>query len=157
VLAQLAALPRVRLVCSADTPDFCLLWDSGLRSAFNFVFHNCTTFAPLEAEVEVVDDVHELLGRRARRAGGREGVAFVLRSLTQNAKDLYRLLVTEVLVALDDENAVLGGEAGVEYKMLYNKAVEEFICSSEMNFRGLLKEYVYSLWSLLLWRGPKLT
>ena len=29
---------------------------------------------------------------------------------------------------------------GLEYRMVYNKAVEEFICSSEMAFRTLLKE-----------------
>ena len=34
-----------------------------------------------------------------------------------------------------------GGEnPGIEYRMVYNKAVEEFICSSEMAFRTLLKE-----------------
>ncbi|KAK1827059.1 origin recognition complex subunit 2-domain-containing protein [Podospora conica] len=140
ILAQLAAHPRVRLVCSADTPDFAFLWDSALRSAFNFVFHDCTTFAPLTAELDVVDDVHELLGRKARRVGGKEGVAFVLRSLPENAKSLFRLLVTEVLVVADDGDGGAEGPA-VEYRMVYNKAVEEFICSSEMAFRTLLKEF----------------
>ncbi|POS79418.1 origin recognition complex subunit 2 [Diaporthe helianthi] len=139
VLAQLAAHPRVRLACSVDTPDFALLWDSGQRAALNLVFHDCTTFARRSpAELEVVDDVHELLGRRARRVGGRDGVAFVLKSLPDNAKNLFRLLVGEVLVALEDEG---GDNPGVEYRMLYNKAVEEFICSSEMAFRTLLKEF----------------
>lgn len=139
ILSQLAGHPRVRLACSADTPDFPLLWDSGHRSAFNFVFHDCTAFAPrAAAELEVVDEVHELLGRKARRVGGKDGVAFVLRSLPDNAKSLFRLLVGEVLVAMDEE----GGEnPGVEYRMLYNRAVEEFICSSEMAFRTLLKEF----------------
>ncbi|KAK0752091.1 origin recognition complex subunit 2-domain-containing protein [Schizothecium vesticola] len=140
ILAQLAAHPRVRLVCSADTPDFAFLWDSALRSAFNFVFHDCTTFAPLTAELDVVDDVHELLGRKARRVGGKEGVAFVLRSLPENAKSLFRLLVSEVLVVADDVDGGAEGPA-VEYRMVYNKAVEEFICSSEMAFRTLLKEF----------------
>lgn len=139
ILAQLAAHPRVRLVCSADTPDFAFLWDSALRSAFNFVFHDCTTFAPLAAELDVVDDVHELLGRKARRVGGKEGVAFVLRSLPENAKSLFRLLVSEVLAVADDVDGGAEGPA-VEYRMVYNKAVEEFICSSEMAFRTLLKE-----------------
>ncbi|KAK0635442.1 origin recognition complex subunit 2-domain-containing protein [Bombardia bombarda] len=142
ILAQLAAHPRIRLVCSTDTPDFPLLWDSGLRSAFNFVFHDCTTFAPFGPEIDVVDDVHELLGRMARRVGGKEGVAFVLRSLPENAKSLFRLLVGEVLVVMEDGGG--GGSAegpGIEYRMLYNKAVEEFICSSEMAFRTLLKEF----------------
>ncbi|KAI0009606.1 ORC2-domain-containing protein [Xylariaceae sp. FL0662B] len=142
ILAQLAAHPNIQLVCSADTPDFALLWDSSLRSSFNFVFHDCTTFAPFTAEIEVVDDVHELLGRKARRVGGKEGVTYVLRSLPENAKNLFRLLVGEVLAAMDDAGESSDGEnPGVEYRMLYNKAVEEFICSSEMAFRTLLKEF----------------
>ncbi|KAF3026004.1 Origin recognition complex subunit 2 [Neopestalotiopsis sp. 37M] len=141
ILAQLAAHAKVQLVCSADTPDFTLLWDSGLRSAFNFTFHDCTTFAPFAAEIDVVDDVHELLGRKARRVGGKEGVAYVLRSLPENAKSLFRLLVTEVLVAIDEEGSSAGENPGVEYRMLYGKAVEEFICSSEVAFRTLLKEF----------------
>ncbi|KAH6652108.1 origin recognition complex subunit 2-domain-containing protein [Truncatella angustata] len=141
ILAQLASHASVQLICSSDTPDFTLLWDSGLRSAFNFTFHDCTTFAPFSAEIDVVDDVHELLGRKARRVGGKEGVAYVLRSLPENAKSLFRLLVTEVLVAADDEGVFAGENPGVEYRMLYGKAVEEFICSSEMAFRTLLKEF----------------
>lgn len=142
MLAHLAALKNVRLVCSADTPDFQLLWDSGLRSSFNFVFHDCTTFAPFTAEMDVVDDVHELLGRKARRVGGKEGVTYVLRSLPENAKNLFKLLIGEVLMAIDDEGTTGGENPGVEYRMMYGKAVEEFICSSEMAFRTLLKEWV---------------
>ncbi|KAI0907453.1 origin recognition complex subunit 2-domain-containing protein [Ustulina deusta] len=141
ILAQLAAHPQIQFICSADTPDFTLLWDSSLRSSFSFVFHDCTTFCPFTAELEVVDDVHELLGRKARRVGGKEGVTYVLRSLTENARNLYRLLVGEVLVAMDDEIDSSSENPGVEYRMIYNKAVEEFICSSEMAFRTLLKEF----------------
>ncbi|QUC20007.1 uncharacterized protein UV8b_04248 [Ustilaginoidea virens] len=141
VLARLAAHPQVSFVCSADTPDFPLLWDIALRSAFDFVFHDCTTFAPFAVELDVVDDVHELLGRAARRVSGREGVAFVLKSLPENAKNLFRLLVGEVLVAMEEEGRLDDEPAGVEYRMVYNKAVEEFICSSEMAFRTLLKEF----------------
>ncbi|KAH9909613.1 origin recognition complex subunit 2 [Xylariomycetidae sp. FL2044] len=147
-LAQLASHPRVRLACTAGAPDFALLWDSGLRSSFDFVFHDCTSFAPPgPGELEVVDDVHELLGRRARRVGGKEGVGYVLRSLPENAKNLFRLLVGEVLVLMMTDGDGGGGgdeggeKPGVEYRMLYNKAVEEFICSSEMAFRTLLKEF----------------
>ncbi|KAM6522214.1 Origin recognition complex subunit 2 [Fusarium falciforme] len=140
-LAQLAAHPRIRLICSADTPDFALLWDIGVRSALNLVFHDCTTFAAYTAELDVVDEVHELLGRNAHRVNGREGVAFVLRSLPENAKNLFRLLVGEVLIAMEEEGDGGDEPTGVEYRMVYNKAVEEFICSSEMAFRTLLKEF----------------
>ncbi|KAH0498118.1 hypothetical protein TgHK011_005391 [Trichoderma gracile] len=138
ILSQLAAHPQIHLVGSADTPDFPLLWDIGVRSGFNFVFHDCTTFSPFTAELDVVDDVHELLGRQSQRVNGREGVAFVLKSLTENAKNLFRLLVGEVLIAMEDEG---DDGVGLEYRMVYNKAVEEFICSSEMAFRTLLKEF----------------
>ncbi|KAK4188212.1 hypothetical protein QBC35DRAFT_210099 [Podospora australis] len=141
LLSQLAAHPQIHLCCSADSPDFSLLWDSALRSAFNFVFHDCTTFDPFGPELDVVDEVHELLGRKARRVGGKEGVAFVLRSLPENAKNLFRLLVGEVLVAMDEQGGGDNDEVSVEYRMVYNKAVEEFICSSEMAFRTLLKEF----------------
>lgn len=145
LLAQLAAHPRIQLACTADTADFPLLWDAALRASLNLLFHDCTTFAPrAPCELDVVDEVHELLGRKARRAGGKEGVAFVLRSLPENARALFRLLVGEVLVVAGEQGGGGGGdgEVAVEYRMVYNKAVEEFICSSEMAFRTLLKEYV---------------
>lgn len=142
IFSHLASHPQINLICSTDSPDFPLLWDIGIRSAFNFAFHDCTTFAPFIVELDAVDEVHELLGRQAHRVHGREGVAFVLKSLPENAKNLFRLLVTEVLLAMDDDGVDGGEDAGVEYRMVYNKAVEEFVCSSEMAFRTLLKEYV---------------
>lgn len=115
----------------------------------------------------MVEEVNELMGRSGRRIKGKEGVGFVLRSLPENARALYRVLVGELLSqgleGLDgdearegedeDEEALLGtphkakvrgkvGEvAGVEYRTLYQKVVEEFICSNEMGFRQLLKEF----------------
>lgn len=144
LLSQLAAHPRIRFIATADTPSFPLLWDAAQRTSFNFLFHDCTTLKPLDVEIDPVDDVHELLGRKARRVNGKEGVFFVLRSLPENAKKLFELLTTEVLVAMDDpQQQTYGGEnPGVEYRMVYNMAVEQFISSSEVAFRTLLKEYV---------------
>ncbi|KAK4203906.1 origin recognition complex subunit 2-domain-containing protein [Triangularia verruculosa] len=145
LLSTLASHPQVYFCCTSDTPDFGLLWDSAQSTSFQFLFHDCTTFAPFSpSELEVVDSVHELLGRKTRRAGGKEGVAFVLRSLPENAKSLFRLLVGEVLCADGGDQqgaAAEEEEVAVEYRMVYNRAVEEFICSSEMAFRTLLKEF----------------
>lgn len=160
ILARLAAQPGVSVVASADTPTHSLLWNSTLKDQFNFVFHDCTTYSPYEVEFSVVDDVNELLGRKGRRMGGKEGIGFVLKSLPENAQNLYRVLLTEVLAILTDGSEGYdqdefdmdeveapkrrkGGdeEVGVEYRALYQKATEEFICSSDMNFRFLLKEF----------------
>jgi origin recognition complex subunit 2 len=162
ILASLVANPSINLVCTVDTPNFPLLWDVGLKSQFKFVFHDATSFAPYDAELDVVEGVNELLGRSGRRIGGRDGVGFVLRSLPENARSLFRILVTEqlALLLMDDEGGEdlepatprhktnkakkptnTGSAQGVEYRVLYHKAVEQFVCSNEVGFRTLLKEF----------------
>lgn len=140
LLAQLAASPHIHLLATCDTPNFPLVWDTNVRDQYNFLFHDTTTlesYSPVEIG-SVIDDVNELLGRSGRSVKGKEGVGFVLRSLPENARSLYRVLIAELLAAMDEEG---GGEGGVEYKVLYQKVVEEFICSNEMGFRQLLKEF----------------
>lgn len=140
-----------------------------MREQYNFLFHDTTTFESYGAAeiTSVVDDVNALLGRSGRSVKGKEGVGFVLRSLTENARSLYRLLIAELLAAMDEDNEDEGGgggreedgegagtgagagngrrrrkeEVGVEYGVLYQKAVEDFICSNETGFRGPLKEF----------------
>lgn len=152
ILGRLAATPRIRLLLTADTPNFPVMWDISLRDQFNLVFHDSTTFFPFAVESDIVEEVHELLGRKGRRIGGKEGVGFVLKSLPENARNLYRLLLTELITVMedghqsDDEAAdgsggKSGEENGIEFRLLYQKATEEFIASSEMMFRTLLKEF----------------
>ena len=163
MLARLVAHPSINFVCTADTPNFPLLWDVGLKTQYKFLFHDTTTFAPYDAEIDAVETVNELLGRSGRRVGGRDGVGFVLRSLPENARELFRILVMEQLsLSLmgtgfgEDEDipatprskkvtqtkhVVSESSQGVEYRVLYHKAVEAFVCSSEVGFRTLLKEF----------------
>ncbi|KAI9791964.1 MAG: Origin recognition complex subunit 2 [Peltula sp. TS41687] len=146
LLSRLASHDSIHLLASADHPSFPLLWDSSVRETFNFLFHDSTTFAPYDAaEFDVVESVHDLLGRSARQVAGKEGVGYVLKSLPENARSLYRVLVSEQLAGIEEGisrgGGERGGEEGVEYRVLYQKAVEEFICSSEVAFRTLLKEF----------------
>ena len=144
LLARLASHEHIHLISSADHPNFLLLWDHALRETLNFAFHDATTFDPYDVEVDVVDSVNDLLGHSGRRVGGRDGVAYVLKSLPENARNLYRVLVSDQLARMDDgsDGSAPGEAAGIEYRVLYQKAVEEFICSNEMAFRSLLMEYV---------------
>lgn len=107
LLARLASASHIRLIASADAPNFALLWDVSLRQQFNWVFHDATTFQPLDIEIEgsgrgVVDSVNALLGRSGRKIQGREGVMYVLKSLTQSARSLYALLLGELLSAAEE-------------------------------------------------------
>ncbi|KAM3417854.1 Origin recognition complex subunit 2 [Cercospora zeina] len=197
LLARLAAHSSISLIATCDNPSFPLMWDISLSSQYQFVYHDATTFSPYAAEIEVVEDVNALLGRSSRRLGGKDGVGYVLKSLPENARSLFRILVAEQLALADtegeaalvngmgedsDPDDIIGVEdedeaaaeqqqtpskrkrgrgrppkattakkppkpaqaaapAGVEYRTLYHKAVEEFVCSSEVNFRTLLKEF----------------
>jgi len=142
LLAQLAACPHIHFLATCDTPSFPLLWSTTLRDQYSFLFHDTTTYLSYGGvEIpSVIDSVNEILGRSGRSVKGKEGVGFVLRSLPENARSLYRVLITELLTARDNGE---GGkeEGGIEYKELYQKVVEEFICSNEMGFRQLLKEF----------------
>ncbi|POS85243.1 hypothetical protein EPUL_001799 [Erysiphe pulchra] len=155
LLSRLSSHPQIHLVASADHPSFPLLWDSSLRSLFNFLFYDCTTYQAYNAEIDVVDEVHEILGRSGRRVGGIDGVIFVLKSLPENAKKLFAVLIREQLKVMvsdcdafeddkeddDQKSRYQGAEVGIEFRVLYQKSVEEFICSNEINFRTLLKEF----------------
>ena len=174
LLARLSAHPMIHTMITCDSPSHNLLFPSNIKDQYNLVFHDATTFAAYDAETSVIDDVNDLLGRKGRRVGGSQGVSFVLKSLPENARNLYRLLISEILTIVNDDDADAGGEPdmddgfidpslldvsvtprkkvnrnhfqaaediGIEYRTLYQKASEEFICSSDMNFRFLLKEF----------------
>ncbi|KAL8836860.1 MAG: hypothetical protein Q9170_002751 [Blastenia crenularia] len=174
LLAQLASSPHIHLLATCDAPNFPLLWDTNLREQYNWLFHDATTYISYGGvEIEdVVEEVNELKGRSGRRIKGKEGVGFVLKSLPENARGLYRILIAELLSLQDsefdvdegagdedgeeeEEDAALLGTphkakgrrkgvegVGIEYRMLFQKVVEEFICSNEMGFRQLLKEFL---------------
>lgn len=139
LLARLAAHPSIAVLASCDTPNFQLLWDVRMRTCFNWAFHDTTTFLSFsDAEVPAVDAVNALLGRSSRKVQGRDGVLFVLRSLTESARRLFALLLAEALEASGEGT---DGVGTIEYKGLYRRAVESLIAASEMQFRQLLKEF----------------
>lgn len=145
LIARLCAHPKISLVATIDHLRAPLLWDAARASQFNFLWHDATTFAPYAVESSI-DESLALIGGSGR-AGGTKGVKFVLASLPMNAKSLFRVLVSHQLEAMMDDPASGQGagtneEWGVEYRVLYQKAVEEFICSNDMAFRTLLKECV---------------
>ncbi|KAK6506835.1 Origin recognition complex subunit 2 [Arthrobotrys musiformis] len=151
LLAQLSSHPAIRLIASSDNILSSLLWDSSTLTLFNFVFHDATTFVPYDLEISAADEsegiVDVITGGTAGRSGrsGAKGVKYVLASLTGNAKNLYRILIATQLAAMEDDGAgkdKMGTEAyGIAYRTLYQKGLEEFVCSSDLVFKTLLKEF----------------
>ncbi|KAF3915547.1 hypothetical protein ABW21_db0204776 [Orbilia brochopaga] len=151
LLSQLAAHSAIRLVASSDNILASLLWDLSTLTLFNFVSHDATTFVPYDIEISAADEsegiVDVISGGTAGRSGrsGAKGVKYVLASLTGNAKNLYRILVATQLQAMEEDGVgkdKMGTEAyGVGYRALYQKGLEEFVCSSDLVFKTLLKEF----------------
>jgi len=165
-LARLATSNSIKIIASADTRTFPIMWDATLSAQFNWLFHDITTFAPFDLEVSggsgtagVVDEVNALFGRTGRKLQGREGVMYVLRSLTENARNLYALLIAELLSTDDIDDAGgsdeedleqdgLAGKrdaastrSGIDFRTLYQKAASQFIATNEPTFRALLREF----------------
>ncbi|GMM34229.1 origin recognition complex subunit 2 [Saccharomycopsis crataegensis] len=147
-LAQLSGLPQVWLVTSVDKINAPILWDSAKTSQFNFAWHDTTTYDNYNVENGFEDLLH--VGRSSKNIGTK-GAQYVLSSLTQNARNLYRVLVANQLQALEEEaddkasdRSLLVGSVrnGIEFKLLYNLCVEEFIASNEISFRIMLREFI---------------
>ena len=148
LLARLASQSSVSMIGSCDTTTFPLLWDINIRTTFNWVFHDATTFASFDAEVGggstsledhgaagsgagVIDEVNALLGRSGRKVHGKEGVAFVLRSLTESARRLFGLLIAEVLSMGDLETLDADAQASND-----DENVDMFADSARQSGKG---------------------
>ena len=171
-LAILAQLPGVSIVASVDHLHAFLMWDALQASRMRFVHHDMTTFAAYEAETE--NEVQNALlarlirmeavvhGRGAGAGGGRasvRGILFVMKSLTETAKGVFRILAKEQLVQLggnllddedeDDEYAndteqqqQAAEQLGLSYHSFFEKCRSAFLTSSDMNFRTQMTEFL---------------
>lgn len=146
-LSKLSSLKQVYLVCSIDTINYALLWDSVKLTNYNFLTHHVSTFEDYLIEMTFNDLL--ILGQTQRNAGSK-GAKYVLSSLTENSKGLFRVLVSTQLENMEEENSLkrAGGglkgtiKHGVELKRFYLLCAEEFITTNEINFRTMLMEFV---------------
>ncbi|RPA87229.1 ORC2-domain-containing protein [Ascobolus immersus RN42] len=140
VLSQLAHHPQISLLATTNHIRAPLLWDSATLTLYNFLFHHTTTFINYSpAECAAIEESLDM--GRGGRVGGTRGVRFVLASLPSNAKLLYKMLIESQLESMSGDMANTETEGGLDYKVLYQRAVEAFVCSNDMAFRSLLKEF----------------
>jgi origin recognition complex subunit 2 len=145
LLAQLASAKQIWMMCSIDHIQTPILWDAAKMSLYNFLWHDLTTYELYTVETSFEDPL--ALGKN-RSAVGTKGVKYVLSSLTANARSLYKLLLSHQLEVMteelppEDTSTVGTSQFGIEFKRLYQKCVEEFIASNELNFRTMLTEFL---------------
>lgn len=139
---------------------------------YAWVFHDLTTFVPYDDEIAASRDVTALPGPAAGSVGagglgdaaaGAEGpltevaVRHVLASVTEKARKIFRLLATHQLAAIaegggggahDDggQEAPMGvagmDRYGMQYDLLFQVALREFIATNDTVLRALLGEFM---------------
>jgi hypothetical protein len=125
-LAALAAAPGVRLVASSDSVHAQVLWDEQQLAALNLVLRPAHTLQPYLTET-----AHKPTAA-AREQGSAQGAAFVLKSLTQNHKDVLKVLAHRQLQE---------SETGMTQQDLYEECSRDMIVSSLTQLRRLLVEF----------------
>ncbi|KAM9935728.1 hypothetical protein OXX80_004708 [Metschnikowia pulcherrima] len=146
-LSQLASLPNVWLIVSTDNINVGLLWDLYRFKNFNFIWHELTTYEPYGVEMSFKD---VLSMGKSKKFVGSKGAKYVLASLTTNARDLYKTLLKLQMQKLEEMITSKATRVGLranakfslELKNLYDKCVQEYIVSNEINFNTLLREFV---------------
>lgn len=148
-LSKLASVKQILVLASVDHINAPLLWDSVSLHNFNFLWHNTTTFSDYLTETSFQDLMS--LGQTQKSAGSK-GAKYVLSSLTANSRSLYRVLVSDQLQNMEDDqsskkvhsdNQFKGTiKHALEYKKFFTLCAEEFISSNEINFRTMLMEFV---------------
>ena len=133
LLAQLAAIPQVHLVASCSHCNAALIWDARKARAFNWAWVEAPTGATYAHES--VDTIHELLGCLYESAVGTEGrsAQIVLAALTQNARKVFKLLLTYQL-----ENP---GARGLAFTELMKRSKAAFAASNEKALKQHLNEF----------------
>lgn len=145
LFAQLMSIPEIWVLSSIDHINAPLLWDLSKSKSMNLIWHDLTTYNTYSIETSFKD---VLSMGKSKKYIGSLGAKFVLRSLTDNHRQLYKILLADQLgnmeVTASSKGFGLKGTVkfGVDLKTLYNQCLDEFIVSNEVTFRTFLKEYV---------------
>lgn len=147
LLSQVCALPEVWLISSVDNFNVSLLWDLSRLKNYNFIWHDLTTYKPYNVELSFKD---VLSMGKSKKFVGNKGARYVLSSLTNNARNLYKILLQKQAETMKVAAVTKAGRAGlkgniklaVSFKDLHNACLEQFVTSNEISFRTILGEFI---------------
>ncbi|KAI9227407.1 MAG: origin recognition complex, subunit 2 [Piptocephalis tieghemiana] len=150
ILLSLASIPNISLLASVDHINAGLLLNPGSFASTSFLFHDATTFTPYITE----QSAHASLILRLTMAGNgsasvnKHSAQLVLASLTDNARDLFRMLgkacIDSALTSSgpgQDGEEGSGTERGITYEELFSRCRSAFIVNSEATFKSILGEF----------------
>uniref|UniRef100_A0A7N8YB32 Origin recognition complex subunit 2 n=1 Tax=Mastacembelus armatus TaxID=205130 RepID=A0A7N8YB32_9TELE len=131
-LGQLASLPNLHLVASLDHINAPLVWDQFKQSQFNWLWWECVTFQHYAEETSYENSL--LVQQTGALA--LSSLTHVLRSLTPNARGIFKLLVNFQL-----ENKDNPSYSGLSFHDFYQRCREAFLVNSDLTLRTQLTEF----------------
>ncbi|KND05127.1 origin recognition complex subunit 2 [Spizellomyces punctatus DAOM BR117] len=106
-LSALASLPTFHVIATIDHINAPLLWDNVQSARYNWIWHDVTTFEPYMNETTFEGS---LMMQQSGAGGGRtmvldaNGVMWVLRSLSGNARKVFKILCQRTLLCVERDD-----------------------------------------------------
>ncbi|XP_063788925.1 origin recognition complex subunit 2 [Pseudophryne corroboree] len=132
ILGQLASIPSIHLIASIDHINAPLMWDQSKQSLYNWLWYETTTYSPY---IEETSYENSLLVKRSG-ALVLSSLTHVLRSLTPNARGIFRLLAEYQLANKDNPSYT-----GLSFQDFYQQCREAFLVNSDLTLRAQLTEF----------------
>ncbi|XP_047135877.1 origin recognition complex subunit 2 isoform X2 [Hydra vulgaris] len=131
-LSHIASAKNVHLIASIDHINAPLIWDQSCLSLFNWVWYDATTFDSYDQETSYENSL--LVQQSGTLA--LSSLAHVLRSLTPNARGIFKLLVNYQL-----DNKDSSSYQGLSINDLYSRCREMFLVNSDLTLKAQLTEF----------------
>eukprot|EP00210_Caulerpa_lentillifera_P004729 g4513.t1 len=165
LLAKLATCSNIVFIASTENVNSCRLWDFKIHDDFNwamFAVHTCQNYLqeskhrPLalnpksgECQCDSMDLNDCLLGNKKEDGDPVKAALLVLRSLVQNAQQIFILLANHKLSVLNACKTPAKGKTvdknqstGLTFDGLYKQCKEKFLASNPSTVRNHLKEFI---------------
>ncbi|XP_059134307.1 origin recognition complex subunit 2 [Peromyscus eremicus] len=132
VLGQLSSLENVYLLASIDHLNAPLMWDHAKQSLYNWLWYETTTYNPYSEETSYENSL------LVKQSGSLplSSLIHVLRSLTPNARGIFRLLIKFQLDNQDSPSYI-----GLSFQDFYQQCREAFLVNSDLTLRAQLTEF----------------
>ncbi|XP_002131515.2 uncharacterized protein LOC100182471 [Ciona intestinalis] len=141
-LCKLADIKRIHIIASIDHINAPLAWDQSKLTRFRWLWHDVTTYASYTAETSYEGSL--LLSSAGAGLGARgaalalSGLLHVAKSLTSNARGVFKILIEHQLEEKEEEE----NQEAFSFTDLYRICRERFLVNSELTLKAHLTEFV---------------
>uniref|UniRef100_A0A250Y315 Origin recognition complex subunit 2 n=1 Tax=Castor canadensis TaxID=51338 RepID=A0A250Y315_CASCN len=132
IIGQLSSLHNIYLIASIDHLNAPLMWDHAKQSLYNWLWYETTTYSPYTEETSYENSL------LVKQSGSLplSSLTHVLRSLTPNARGIFKLLIKYQLDNQDNPSYI-----GLSFQDFYQQCREAFLVNSDLTLRAQLTEF----------------